>query len=67
MLSDVIAHKYDILVIEGGGGRDKKVSVKGALVKRPRPMTYMEGIKTLSMVVSIVGRTCSRVVGPLGL
>ena len=64
MLLDVIVHKSNMPVREGGGGRDKKVSIKGVLVKRPDPMTYKEGMDTLSMVVLIIGRTCSRVVGP---
>ena len=66
MLLDVIAQKYDMLVIKGGGRSDIKVSIKGALVNRPRPMTDREGMDTLSMMVSIVGRTCFGVVYPLG-
>ena len=58
-------HKLDISAVEGGGGRDKKVSVKGVLVKSHIPMIDREGMDTLLMVVSMVGRTCSRVVGPL--
>ena len=66
MLLDVMVHKSDMSVIEMGGGRDKNVSLKWALVKRPGPMTDIEGMDMLSMVVSIVGRTCFRLVNPLG-
>ena len=58
--------KYNISFIEGGGGRDKKVPVKGALVNMLGPMTDRKGMDTLSMVVLMIGRTCSGVAGPLG-
>ena len=58
-------HKSNISAIEGGGGRYKKVSVKGASINKPRPTKNMKGMDTLSMVVSMVGRTCSRVANPL--
>ena len=66
MLPDVIVHTSDMSTFKGGGERDKKVSIKGALVNRPRPMTDREGMDMLSMVVLIVRRTCSRVTDPLG-
>ena len=65
-LPDMIVHKFDISVGEGGGGTDKKVSIKGVLENNPGSMEYMESMDTLLMVVSIVGRTCFGVVGPLG-
>ena len=52
-----MVHKFDMPVIEGVGGRDKKVSVKGALVNKHGLMKNREGMDTLSMVVSIVWRT----------
>ena len=58
MLPDVIVHKYNILVGEGGGGMEKNVSFIGALENNPRLATDMEGMDTSSMVVSIVGRMC---------
>ena len=30
MLPDVIVHKFDMSIVKGGGGREKKFSVKGA-------------------------------------
>ena len=54
MVLDVIVHKYDTLVNEGGGGKDKKVFVIGVLVNRPRTTTYKDGMEMLSMVVSVV-------------
>ena len=66
MLQDVIVHKYDISVNEGGGGKDKKVSIIGELENNIGPRTDMEGMDTLSMVVSIVGSTCFGVVGHFG-
>ena len=59
MLLDVIVHKFDMSVVEGGGGRDKKVSIKEALVNRNEPMVDRKGMDTLLMVVLIIGRTCS--------
>ena len=59
-------HKFDMSVGEGGGGKDKKVSVNRVLENKPGTTTYREGMETLSMVVSIVGRTCSSVVNHLG-
>ena len=61
-----MVHKYDMLSIEGGGGKDKKVLIKGVLVNMLGPMTDREGMDTLSMVVLMIGRTCSGVAGPLG-
>ena len=66
MLLEVLVNKYDMSVGEGGGGRDKKVSIKGVLVKIPGPMKNREGMDTMSMVVLIIGRTCSGLAGPLG-
>ena len=60
----MMVQKSDILSVEGGGDRDKKVLVKGVLVNRYEPMSDREGMDALSMVESMVGRTCSRVVGP---
>ena len=51
-----MVQKSDMIVIEGGGGRDKKVSIKGALVNRPGPTVDRKGMDTLSMVVSMIGR-----------
>ena len=51
MLPDVVVHKSEIVVIQGGGGRDKKVFVKGSLVNRTGLMEDMEGMEMLSKVV----------------
>ena len=67
MLLEVIVHRSGILVDEGGGGKDKKVSIIGALENNPMPMKENDGMDTLSMVVSIRGRTCSGVPDPFGL
>ena len=53
-------------VDKGGGGKDKKVSVNGPLQNNPGEKIEREGMETLSMVVSTVGRTYSRVVSFLG-
>ena len=66
MVLDVMVHKYDTLVNEGGGGKDKKVSVIGVLENKPETTKDNDGIDTLSMVVSTLGSTCSGVVGPFG-
>ena len=65
-LPDMILQKFDISVNEGGGCKDNKVFVNGALPNKPKPTTNKEGMETLSMVVLAIGRTCSGVVGPLG-
>ena len=62
----MIVHKYDTSVNEYEGVKDKNMSVKGALVKRLGPMKTREGMDTLLMAMSIVGRTFSSVVGSLG-
>ena len=64
MVPDVIVKKYDMSVGEGGGGKDKKVSVIGVLENKPETTKDNDGIDTLSMVVSTLGSTCSGVVGP---
>ena len=64
MLPNVILHKYDISFREGGHDKDKKVSIIGALVNNLGPMEDKDGMDMMSMVVSIVGRMCSGVVGP---
>ena len=51
MLPNVIVHKYDISVAEGGGGEEKNVSINGALENKLRPTTYREGMEIHSMVV----------------
>ena len=66
MILDVIVHKYDISFGEGGGGKDKKVSGIGVLVNKSVPSEDRDGMDTLSMVVLIVGRTCSGVAIPFG-
>ena len=40
--------KYDMSVDKDGGGKDKRMFVKGALVKRLSPMIGREGMDTLS-------------------
>ena len=67
MVPDVMVHKFNTSVGEGGGGKEKKVSIIGVLENKPGPTRDQYGIDTLSMVVSIVRRTCFVVVGPLGL
>ena len=64
MVSDVIVHKYDTSFGEGGGGKVKKVSSIRVFAKNLGPTIDKDGMDTLSMVLSIVGRTCSDVVGP---
>ena len=59
-------YKYDMSADKVGSRREKKVSIKGVLVKRPEPTTYREGMDMLSMVVSIIGRTCFAMVSHLG-
>ena len=66
MSPDEIVHKSDMLVSEGGGDKEKKVSMKGGLANNHGPTTYRECMDTLLMVVSIVWRTCFGVAGPLG-
>ena len=66
MVPDMMVHKSDTSVDKGGGGEEKKVSVTGMLANKPEPTIDKDGMDTLSMVVSIVRRTCSDVVSPLG-
>ena len=54
-----MVHKSNISSIAAGGGRDKKVSVKGVSVNRFGPMENRESMDVLLMVVLTVGRTCS--------
>ena len=65
MLPYVIIYKSFMSVNEGGGCKNKQVFVEGALVERPRPMTNREGMDMMLMLVSIIGRTCFSVDGPL--
>ena len=65
MVPDMMVHKYDTLVGEGGGGKGKKVFIIGVLEKNPKPTEDKYGMDTLSMVTSIVERTCFGVVNPL--
>ena len=65
MLPYVIIHKSFMSVNEGGGCKDKQVFFEGAFVKRPRPMTNREGMDMMLMSMLIVGRKCSKFVGPL--
>ena len=62
MLPDVIVCKYDISIDKGGGGKDKKVSIKGALENKPRITIDREAME----MMSIIGRTCSGVAAPFG-
>ena len=62
----MIVNKSDISVNEGGGGKDKKVFVKGELENKLVPMVDMEGMDTLLMVALIVGMTFCGVAGPFG-
>ena len=66
MLPDVTVHKSNIFVNEGGGGKEKKVFVIGALENKLGLSFDKVVMDTFSIVVSIVKRTCSRVVGPFG-
>ena len=66
MVTDVIVHKSDMLVTVSGGGKDKKVFMIGVLEKNLGPTTDKDGMDALPMELSIVGRTCSSVVGPFG-
>ena len=66
ILLNVIVHKSDISIDEGGDGKDKKVSFIGVLANKPRPTVDRDGMDMLSMVVSIVGRTCFGVLDPFG-
>ena len=66
MLPNMIVHKYNISFEEGGGGKEKKVSINGALENNHGRTSDREGLETLSMVFSTAGRTCYRVFGPLG-
>ena len=66
MLPDVIVHKYDISVDIGGGRKEKKGFVIGALKNKLGPASDRDGMETLLMVVLIVERTCFGVANPLG-
>ena len=66
MLPDVIVHKSNMSVDDGGGGKDKKVSVNGASKNKSRLTIDREGMETLLRVVLTVGRKCSGMVGILG-
>ena len=66
MVLDVIVHKFVVSVRKGRGGKYGKVSPIGVLENSPRPTIDMEGMDTLSMVVSMVGMTCSDEAGPYG-
>ena len=60
----MIVHKSDISVGEGGVGKEKKVFVIGELEKNSEKTTYRDGMDTMSMVVSIVGRMYPGVADP---
>ena len=66
MVLDEIVHNYVASVDMGGGGKYGKVSVIGASTNNPKPTADKELMDMLSMVVSMVGMTCSGVVGPYG-
>ena len=66
MVPDMMVHKYETLVDEGGGGKDKKVFIIGLLANKTKTTTNKDGMETLSMVVSIVRRMCADVADPLG-
>ena len=60
-----MVQKFDMLAVEGGGGSDKNVFVKGELVNRHGNTLDRDGIDTLLMVVSMVTRTWYGVADPL--
>ena len=64
MVVDEIVHNSVVLVGVGGGGIYGKVFAIGASANNLGPTTDKEGMETLSMVVSMVGMTCSSVVSP---
>ena len=66
MVLDAIVHKSNILVSEGGGGKDKKVSVIGVLAIRLETIVDKDGMDTVSMVELIVRRMCYGVADSLG-
>ena len=66
MIPDFIVQKYDISVNEGGGGKNKKVSIIGMLENKLVPTIDRDVMETFSMVVLIVGRTHFSVAGPFG-
>ena len=66
MFIDVIVYKSDMSVDEGGGGKEKKVFINEALENKLGPLSDKEEMDTLSMVVLTIGRTCFKVVSPLG-
>ena len=58
MVPNVIVHKSDTSVGEGGGGKDKKVPIIGVLTKNTGPTTNNDEIDALSMAVSTLRRAC---------
>ena len=66
MVLDEIKHKLVVSVGTVGGGRDGKVSAISTSTNNPSPTTDKDGIDTLSMVVSMVGMTCSGVASRYG-
>ena len=54
MVPDVMVHKYDTLVNEGGGGKDKKVSVIGVLENKPKPTTDKDGMDMVLIDMEVV-------------
>ena len=64
MVLDESVQKSTVSIGAGGGGKDGKVSVRGVLANNPGPKEDKEGMEMLSMVVSVVGMTCSGVDDP---
>ena len=66
MVPDVMVHTSDMPVDEGGGGRNKKVSIIGVLANKPEPTVDNDGMDTMSMVEMIVRMMCYSLDDPLG-
>ena len=62
MVPNMMVHKSNMSVSEGGGGKDKKVSVIEVLSNKPMPIIDKYGMDTFL----IVGRMCSNVTSHLG-
>ena len=64
MVLDERVQKYIVSFSVDGGGKDMKVVVIGISANNTGPTEDKEGMNMLSMVISMVGMTCSSVASP---